>query len=130
MKKFTLALVVAAMVFGGTAYVAVGGTPKAEDGMIVGVVIDIVDYGMHGRIGEEHVESGTYRAEHGFPIGILEDETGKVYVAVYRLPVPAAGLQTANKVLVPFMGKKIVAQGLIYRAQGVNVVRLALAKEY
>ena len=104
--------------------------PKPESATIIGEVIDIADYAMHGRHGEEHIASRKYRADHGFPIGILEEETGTVWVAVYRLPVPAAGLQTANATLGPLMGKKVVAQGLLYRAQGTNVIRLALAREY
>ena len=103
---------------------------KGKEGMIVGEVIDLVNYGMFDRKGEEHREAGLYRAKGGFPIGILEEDTGKVFVAVYRLPVPAAGMQTANAVLMPFMGRKVAAQGLIFRGEELNVVRLSLVNEY
>jgi hypothetical protein len=85
---------------------------------------------MYGRSGEEHREAGLYRAEAGFPIGILEEDTGKVFVAVYRVPVPAAGLQTANHVLAPFMGQKIVAQGLLFPSKELNMIRISVATEY
>ena len=129
MKKVHIALVAALIVSVGMAYESLGGT-EPEDGMIVGEAIDITGYAMFGRVGEEHIESGKYRAEHGFPVGIREEETGDVWIAVYRLPVPAAGLQTANKVLAPFMGMTVVAQGLKYRAEGVNLIRLSLVSEY
>jgi hypothetical protein len=131
MKKVWLVAPVALLlVAGAIAFVSAKGAPKAQNSTIVGTVIDITGYAMHGRLGEEHVESGKYRAEHGFPVGILEEDTGTVWIAVYRLPVPAAGLQTGNDVLAPLMGQMIVAQVLLYRAPGVNVIRLALAREY
>lgn len=103
---------------------------EQEKGVIVGEVIDLVNYAMHGRMGEEHIEECNYRAENGFPIGVLEEETGKVYVAVFRLPVPAAGLQTANKTLTPFMGKKVAVQGLKFHAPGLNMIRVSAIGEY
>jgi hypothetical protein len=102
--------------------------PKGENGTIVGQVIDIADYAMFGRLGEAHAASGAYRAEHGFPVAIL-GEDGTVWIAVYRLPVPAAGLQTANDLLGPLMGKQVVVQGLLYRAPGISLIRVALARE-
>ena len=103
---------------------------KPEEGMVVGEVIDIGNYAMKGLRGEENAAAGRYRSDLGFPIGILEDETGRVYVALYRLPVPAAGVQTGNTVLSPYMGKKVVAQGTKYHAGGVNVLRISLVTEY
>lgn len=130
MYKVHLAWLAALVLIVALPYESLGGTPKAEDGMIVGEVIDITSYAMFDRTGVENADAGKYRVGHGFPVGILEDETGIVWIAVYRIPVPAAGLQTANGVLLPFVGQKVVAQGLKYRAKGVNVIRLSLVSEY
>lgn len=129
-NKWMVAVSGLAVALCAIAYVSASAEPKPVNGTIIGVVIDIADYAMFGRLGEEHADSGKYRAEHGFPIGILEEETGTVWIAVYRLPVPAAGLQTANSTLAPLMGQQIVAQGLLYRAPGVSLIRVALAREY
>ncbi len=103
---------------------------EPEDGLVVGEVIDIGNYAMKGLRGEENAAAGRYRSDLGFPIGILEDETGRVYIALYRLPVPAAGVQTGNTILSPYMGKKVAAQGTKYHADGVNVLRISLVTEY
>ena len=130
MKKLIFASMLGALMFGAGVFAATHQAARHEKGTIVGEVVDIANYAMFGRMGIEHAESGTYRADHGFPIGILEDETGVVWVAVYRLPVPAAGLQTANTVLKPYVGRKVVAQGRLYRARGINLIRVALVSEY
>lgn len=130
MKKVHIAWMAAVVLTLALSSATIAGTPKAEDGMIIGEVIDITSYAMFNRTGAENADAGKYRVEHGFPVGILEDGTGDIWIAVYRIPVPAAGLQTANATLLPHVGNKIVAQGLKYRAKGVNVVRLSLVSEY
>ena len=130
-KRRLLGLVAGLGILGLIALVAAENgerTPKGENSTIVGQVIDIADYAMFGRYGEGHMDSGAYRAEHGFPIGVLAED-GQVWIAVYRLPVPAAGLQTANETLGPLMGKQVVVQGLLFRAPGINVIRVSLARE-
>ena len=132
-KKLVVLNAVALVLIGAMSYVVSANalkTPEGKDGLIVGEVIDLVSYGMYGRVGEQHREAGLYRADGGFPIGILEDETGKVFVAVYRLPVPAAGMQTANGILSPYMGQKVAVQGLIFRAPELNIIRISLVNEY
>ncbi len=131
----TLGLVGAATVIAVCVVAYVSATPadaaeEPEIGMVVGEVIDIGNYAMKGLRGEENAAAGRYRSDLGFPIGILEDETGRVYIALYRLPVPAAGVQTGNTVLSPYMGKRVVAQGTKYHAEGVNVLRISLVTEY
>ena len=129
MKKLIVAVSVVVSVFVVVAYVSAG-TPRKERAVIVGEVIDIANFGMLGRLGEENREAGLYRAKHGFPIGILEEETGKIYIAVYRVPVPAAGLTTANTVLSPFMGQKVVVSGFKYSMPGLNVFQVSIVSEY
>ena len=104
--------------------------PEAEKGTIVGEVIDIGNYAMKGEHGEVHAAAGLHRLGQGFPVGILEEGTDRVYVAIYRQPVPAAALQTANAALTPYMGKKVVIQGLKYHAVGINLVNIGIVSEY
>ena len=126
MNRRVLAMVALILAVGAATYVYAG-DPRSgpEEGTIVGEVIDIGGYAMKGLRGREGAEAGRYRAGLGFPIGILEDETERVYIALYRLPVPAAGLQTANTVLAPFMGEKVVAHGAKYHAKGLDVIRIS-----
>lgn len=133
MRKWITAILVVATVVGVSVYVSgvsAEGTIQPEKGIIVGTVVDVANYGMHGRIGEEFAAEGVFRAEHNFPVAIVEEDTGKVYIALYRLPVPAAGLQTANGKLAPFMGKKVAVQGFKYHAPGLNVIRISIVSEY
>lgn len=129
MKYLTLTTVLIASLFTVVAYVSAGTAPAAEKGVIVGNVIDIATYATKG-LGEDNVEAFKNRAELGFPVGIVEEGTGRVYICVYRNPAPASGLQTANDVLAPYMGMKVAAQGLKYHAEGVNLLRLSVISEY
>ena len=130
MKKMHVFVAAILVLFVAWAFTAPAGVPKSEEGMLIGEVIDIAGYGMFGRLGKEHIEAGKYRASHGFPVGILEQETGDIWIAIYRLPVPAAGMQTANGILTPHMGTTVVAQGVKYRTKGLNLIRLSLVSEY
>lgn len=129
MKYLTLMFVLAVSFFTAVAYVSAGTAPKAEKGVLIGQVVDITTYATKG-LGEENVEAFKNRAELGFPVGIVEEETGRVYICVYRNPAPASGLEMANKVLAPYMGMKVAAQGLKYHAEGVNLLRLSIISEY
>lgn len=129
MKYLTLTTVIIASLFTVVAYVSAGTAPVGEKGILVGDVIDIATYAMKG-LGEESTAAFKNRAELGFPVGILEEETGRVYICVYRNPAPASGLQLANDVLAPYMGMKVAAQGLKYHAEGVNLLRLSVISEY
>lgn len=130
MKKVHIFVAATLVLFVAWTFASPAGAPQGEEGLLIGEVIDITGYAKFGRLGEEHIEAGQYRAGHGFPIGILEDETEDVWIAVYRLPVPAAGLQTANSVLKPYMGQTVVAQGTKYRVKGANLIQISLVSEY
>src|SRR5690606_14632271 len=104
--------------------------PKPEKGFIVGEVISLAHYAMEGTHGEEAREAMRYEIEKGFPIGILEEETGDVWIAVYRDNAPASVLEAANKHLVDLVGMKATVQGLMYDAGNVKVIRVSLASEY
>lgn len=100
----------------------------ASKATIMGEVIDIASYAMKDSLGEENAEAGRFRAEGGFPIGILTEE-GDVYVAIYRKPAPASVLKTANAVLGELMGKQVVARGRTFDAAGVKVIEVSIASE-
>jgi hypothetical protein len=102
---------------------------KPQKGVVVGTAIEISTYAMQGT-GEESVEAMLARCEQGFPVGIVEEESGKVWVCFYRDNAPASGVEPANRAMQDFMGKKVAAQGLKYEAQGVNVLRLSVISEY
>lgn len=132
MKKTIGVMIVAAAVG-----IAIGGfaaaekkAPKPKKGMVVGEVVDIVSLAMKGFSGVEHAESGQNRASQGFPIGILEEDSGDIFICAYKNPAPASSLQPANNILSPYMGKKVVVQGLKYKTHGTNVIRIAIVSEY
>lgn len=128
MKKLLVVVAVAfAMIVVVVTYSQAQTTP--EKATIMGEVIDVAGYAMKGARGEESAAAGTYRAEGGFPVGILENDTGTVFIAVYRNPAPASSLEPANAVLAPLMGKEVVARGRVFRTQGVTVIEIALAAE-
>lgn len=133
MSKRSVAFIVGAVIMSVTlsvAYVSAQDAPKPEKTFIVGEVIAIADYAMTGRRGEEAAEPGKFQAEKGFPVGILEEETGDIFIAVWRNSAPASHTELANKRLQDLMGMKVAAQGLVYRAKGINVIRMSLVSEY
>lgn len=104
--------------------------PKPQKGFIVGEVISIAHYAMEGTHGEEAADAMKYEIDKGFPVGIVEEETGTVWIAVYRDNAPASVLEAANKHLTELVGKKATVQGLMYDAGNVKVIRVSLASEY
>ena len=129
MKKATFTIAIIATLLTSVAYVSAGSPPQGEKGVIVGDVIDLATFAMKGT-DEDNAAAYKNRCELGFPVGIVEESTGKVYVAVYRHSAPASALSTANEVLTPYMGMKVAAQGLKYHGEGVNVIRLSVISEY
>ncbi len=111
------------------ALVAADVAAKPEKGVIVGTAIELSTYAAQG-LGEGSAEAMGARCEQGFPVGIVEEETGTVWVCFYRSNAPASGMEPANKTLQDFMGKKVAAQGLKYAAKGVSVLRLSVISEY
>ncbi len=130
MKKLAVAGALAVLVLGLALYNGVEAAPKGEKIMVIGEVIDIANFAMKGWSGEEYAEAGQHHAEKGLPLGILEEETGKLVIPVYKNPAPASTLESANKLLEPYMGKKVVVQGLKYSKQGIDVIRISIVSEY
>lgn len=129
MKKSLVIVGVIATALSAMAFVSAQEAAKPEKGVLVGNAIEITTYAMKG-YSEEHFPGARHRAEAGFPVGIIEDETGDFWVCAYRNTAPASHLETANKVMAPLIGQKVVVQGLMYRAKGVNVIRVSVISEY
>lgn len=130
MKKPLIVVLAAVLIFGVATYVQGAGSAKPKKGIIVGEVIEIVSYVMKGDHGPKFAEAGARRSDQGFPLGILEEDSGIVYLAAYKDPAPASHLQPAAKVLRDLVGTKIVAQGLIYKSKDTRVIRIGAVSEY
>ena len=132
MKRWTCALALSFSLLSVAAYVsyaAADTAQKPEKGVVVGTAIEITTYAMKG-LGEDIVQAHVSRTQQGFPVGILEEETGRVYVCSYRHPAPASGMTLANEMLEPYMGQKVAAQGLKYHAKGISVLRMSIVSDY
>ena len=127
MKKSVLAFAIVAIL--ATAIVNVNAATKPEKGLLIGTIVDLTTLAMTGDI-EGNLETAKNRAEHGFPVALIEDETGTVWILVYRNSAPASHLQVANKFVQEYMGMQVVMQGLKYKNNGVNVIRFTTISEY
>jgi hypothetical protein len=132
MKKLLLALMIAVTIFGTTAYVSAQGEEaiKPEKGMVIGTAIELAMYAMKGDVEGDNLSAAKTRAEQGFPVGIIDEETDSLWVCVYRDPAPASHLETANKHLAPLIGQKVVSQGLMYKTKYYNLIRMSIVSEY
>ena len=128
MKKSLIAIALISSI-GTVAYVAAEAVATPEKGIVVGTAIEISTYATQG-MSEKDVAAMVARCEQGFPVGILDEATGDVWICIFRNNAPASALETGNKHLQEFMGKKVSAQGLKYKAKGVNVMRVAVVSEY
>ncbi len=128
MKKTIIALSVLAVVT-LVSVSLVSAQDKAEKKLIIGDVIELSTFAMNIQT-DDPAEATRSRLEQGFPAGILEDETGDVYVAIYKNPAPASVLERGNEHLIEYAGKKVVANGLVYERNGIKVIRMSLVSEY
>ena len=131
MKKWIAGAIMAIVVTGSMAGVFAAIDPtKPVKGVIVGDVIELSTYAMKGHGTEETIAGGTNRAEQGFPVAILEQETGDIFIAVYKNNAPASHMEKANKILSELVGQKVTAVGQIYRAPGINLIQIRFVSEY
>lgn len=107
-------------------FVVSGESAQPEKGILIGTAIELSTYAMQG----DDAESMVFRAENGFPVGLIEEETGELFICVFRNPAPASSMETANKRMTPLMGKKVVLQGLVYRSDSFNLIRIGTLSEY
>jgi hypothetical protein len=129
MKNRAMVGLVCVVLLAAGALVAADAAVKPEKGVIVGTAVELSTYAIQG-LGEGSTDAMVARCEQGFPVGIVDEETGAVWVCIYRSNAPASGIGTANETMQEFMGKKVAAQGLKYAAKGVNVLRLSVISEY
>lgn len=101
-------------------------------GIIIGNVIELSTYAMMPNEDgtEKYIEASRARAEQGFPVGIVEEGSGEVYLAFHKPTAPASSMTPANGKLAPLMGKRIVAAGLRYKKDGVSVFRITVMSEF
>jgi hypothetical protein len=126
MKRRTLCLVLLiSLMAGWSGLVGAADKPRTT---LTGEIIDLTTFAMKADAAERDAEAMGYRVEGGFPVGLLTDD-GEVYIAVYRNPAPAAGLETANKILRPLVGKQVVCQGRVFENGPVKVVEIAIVSE-
>ncbi|GEM_PF-2280503 len=130
MRKWLSGAIVAALIGVGMILGSAALAQRQQRVTVVGDVVDLVGLAMRGQGGDYTAEAMKFRVEHGFPVGLIEEESGAVYLVVYRDPAPAAHLETANKTLLPFVGKKVAAQGRIYEGKGYKVLEVAIVGEY
>lgn len=131
MKKLVALSLVAVIAVSTAAVVsAQNDGPKPEKGMIIGTAVELSTYGMKDMEGGDMAEAMRSRAEQGFPLGIIEEETGELWIPVFRHTAPASPLETANTKLTPLMNKMVAMQGLMYKQGNVNVIRFNLVSEY
>jgi hypothetical protein len=114
------------MVLGVMIAVLSAGVAMAQDGkMIRGEVIDVSCYVMKvekGR-GEAHKTCAIACAKAGEPVGILDEKSGKVYLAI-----TSDHSNPADK-LIPLMAKTVDATGMIYEKAGVTAIDIKDVKE-
>lgn len=122
------ACAVAALTAGVWVY-AQDNAPKGDKGIIVGNIVELGTFAMQGNT-PELAAAHKARIGEGFPVGIVEEGTGDIWVCVYRNNAPASHLELANKYVADFVGKKVTVQGLKYKAKGVNVIRMSVISEY
>jgi hypothetical protein len=127
--KYSILCTCAAVLTAGAWVFAQDAAPKGEKGIIVGDIVDLGTYAMQGYT-PELVAAHKARIAEGFPVGMVEEGTGEVWVCVFRNNAPASHLELVNKYVADYIGKKATVQGLKYKAKGVNVIRMSVISEY
>jgi hypothetical protein len=130
MKKLGAFALVMVLAVSTVAVVSAQDAAKPQKGMLVGTAVEISSYAMKGLSADDAVDVMKSRAEQGFPVGIVENETGVLWIPVYRSAAPASPMTTANEHLAPLLGKVVAMQGLKYKQGNVNVIRFNLVSEY
>lgn len=110
MKKWIALSVLAVLVFCGRAF--------AEEKTIKGEVIDVSCYVSHGARGESHKDCAVACMKAGQPGGILEEGTGKVYVAAKI----EDHLKSPNEELIPYAAKMVEVKGVVKEQGGVAII--------
>ena len=81
---------------------------------VTGEVIDITCYVRHDSKGPEHIKCALYCANLGMPLGILEDDTDKIYLII------PAGHGAPQEGVDGFIGKHVTVKLMVFRRGGLN----------
>lgn len=92
---------------------------------IKGEVIDVSCYVSHGAHGESHKYCAVACMKAGQPGGILEEGTGKVYVAAKI----EDHLKSPNEELIPYAAQMVEAKGVVKEQCGVAIIDIKEIKE-
>ena len=126
-KILASVLAVALVLSVGITQVNAGGS--GEKGIVVGTAVELSTYAMKG-LGDGAIEEMQARSDQGFPVGIIEEGSGDLWVCVYRSSAPASGLEPGNAQMRELLGQQIVVQGMKFKSSGVNVMRFSNIAEY
>ncbi|OIO36671.1 MAG: hypothetical protein AUJ74_01055 [Candidatus Omnitrophica bacterium CG1_02_44_16] len=117
MRKLIVLNVLAMLVFCGGAF--------AEQKTIKGEVIDVSCYVAAGAKGEAHKECAIACIKAGQPAGILEEITGKVYIAAKE----EDHMNNPGAELLPYVAKMVEVKGDVKERGGVAIVDVKEIKE-
>ena len=85
-----------------------------ENVTLIGQVIDPVCYIRHDAKGADHKQCALYCAKQGITLGILEDKTGKIYLAFPE------GHGDPNEKLLDFVEEHVKIVGTVYSQGGLT----------
>ena len=88
-----------------------------------GEIVDITCYIRHDSRGEKHIKCAEYCANLGMPLGVLEDETNKLYLII------PPGHEDPKKLVMPFLGKKVKVDAILYTMGGLTGVEIEKIEE-
>jgi hypothetical protein len=128
-KLIIMAATIVAILSASVMNAGVDAGTNGEKGLVVGHAVEIATYVMKG-LSEDTIGEMQNRASQGFPVGIIEEETNELWICVYRSNAPASGIVPGNEKMNEHLGLKVVAQGVKYTANGVNVIRFGTISEY
>jgi len=117
MRKTLVLTVLALLVFSGRTF--------AEEKTIKGEVIDLSCYVAEGAKGDAHKECAIACIKAGQPAGILEEGTGKVYIAAKE----EDHLKNPGTELLPYVAKMVEVKGKVNERGGVATIDIKEIKE-
>ena len=90
-----------------------------RDVTIQGHIIGIVCYTRHASIGEKHLKCATVCAETGIPMGLLEQETGEIFM------IFPPGHKNPNEKVMAFLEKDVTVKGTVHRKGGLKGITIS-----
>jgi len=123
MKKWTIGMLAVALIAGaGIFRVFAEDKPKPE--LITGSIQCLYCYMSGSDMGQSN-DGCVERCinKNGMAPIIVQEGTGDIFVAVWK------NGDSAVKKLTPLIGKKVNAQGVVYRKKGMNVLEIGIVAE-